>query len=157
MPQMALKLLLLAWLCTGEALAAGQSLAIGDAWIREAPPGAAVLAGYLRLDNPGDKALVIEAFHSQDFERIELHRTIVEDGVARMLHVDRLAVPPGDSVSLEPGGMHLMLFNPARPLRQDDRVVFSVELAGESSLRFEAVVKRVSGDDSRQHHHHHHH
>jgi len=152
-----LKLMLLTCLCTGEVWAAGPSLAVGDAWIREAPPGVAVLAGYLRLDNRGDKALVVEAIRSQDFERIELHRTVVEEGVARMLPVDRLEIPPGGSVSLEPGGMHLMLFNPGRPLRQDDRVAFSVELADNACQRFEAVVKRVSGDESLQHHQHHHH
>ncbi len=157
MQTLSLKLLLLLCLCTGEVWAAGSSLAVAEAWIREAPPGSTVLAGYLRLDNPGDEALVVDTFRSQDFERIELHRTVVEGGVARMLPVERLEIPPGGSVSLEPGGMHLMLFNPARPLRQDDRVVISVELADAARRRFEAVVKRVSGDDSRQHHQHHHH
>ena len=154
MKTLVLKFLLLACLCTGEVLAAEASLAIGDAWIREAPPGATVLAGYLRLDNRGDKTLVIGTIRSEDFERIELHRTVVDEGIARMVPVERLEILPGDSVSLEPGGMHLMLFNPARSLRQDDRVVFSVELAEDACQRFEAVVKRGSGDDAHHHHHH---
>ena len=156
MKALALKFLLLACLCSGKVMAAGPSLAISDAWIREAPPGATVLAGYLRLANTGDKALVISAIRSQDFERIELHRTVVEEGIARMLPVERLEIPPGDSISLEPGGMHLMLFNPARSLRQDDRVVFSVELAGDACQRFESVVMRGTDVDAHQHHNHHH-
>jgi len=157
MKGLTLKLLLGLNLFAGQAWATDPAIAIRDAWIRGAPPGAAVLAGYLQLDNRTGGSLVVSTFHSPDFDRIELHRTVVEQGVARMLHVERLEIPPGETVSLEPGGMHLMLFSPVRSLRQDDRVVFGVELADGRSQTFEATVRRDTGDDGHRHHHHHKH
>ena len=155
MKRLALKLLLPFCLFAAQAQATGPVIAVHDAWVREAPPGTSVLAGYLKLENHGTDTVNVDAIRSRDFERIELHRTVVELGVARMLPVESLTIAPGETVSLEPGGMHLMLFSPARPLRQDDRVSFSVELADGSSHPFEATVRRDAGDDSHQHHHHH--
>ena len=148
---------LLLCLCAITARAAESWIEIADAWVREAPPGATVLAGYLRVTNRSDAGLDIVAIHSEAFERIELHRTVIEDGLARMLPVERLEIAAGESVALAPGGMHLMLFSPVRPLREDDRVAFSLELADGRSHRFEALVRRESGDDAHRHHHHHQH
>jgi len=43
-----------------------------------------VLAGYLTLHNPGDRAVTVVGAESPDFERVEIHRTELRDGVARM-------------------------------------------------------------------------
>jgi copper(I)-binding protein len=53
--------------------------------------------------------------------------------------------------------MHLMLFGPGRPLHEDDRVEFSLQLANGNTHRFEARVRRESGVDAHRHHHHHQH
>ena len=88
---------LLLCLCAVAAPAAEPWIEITDAWIREAPPGATVLAGYLRATNRSDAGLDIVAIHSEVFERIELHRTVIEEGVARMLPVARLEIAAGES------------------------------------------------------------
>ena len=149
--------LLLAWLFSAAAAADETGLVARDAWIREAPPGASVLAGYLQLENRGPEALVLDTLSSRDFGRIELHRTLVEGGVARMLPVGQLEIAAGESIILEPGGMHLMLFSPGRPLQAGDRVDFSIQLANGASHAFEAMVRRSAADEAHQHHHHHHH
>jgi len=149
--------LLLAWLFTASVAAEHTGLLVRDAWIREAPPGASVLAGYLQLENRGPETLVLDTLSSRDFGRIELHRTLVEEGVARMQPVGQLEIAAGESVSLEPGGMHLMLFSPGRPLQAGDRVEFSIQLANGASHAFEATVRRGAADEADQHHHHHHH
>jgi copper(I)-binding protein len=149
--------LLLAWLFTAAAAADETGLVVRDAWIREAPPGASVLAGYLQLENRGPEALVVDTMSSRDFGRIELHRTLVEEGVARMLPVGHLEIAAGESVILEPGGMHLMLFNPGRPLQVGDGVDFSIQLANGVSHAFQATVRRGAADKAHQHHDHQHH
>lgn len=149
------RLLLLAWLFTAAVVADETGLVVREAWIREAPPGASVLAGYLQLENRGSEALVLDALSSRDFGRIELHRTLVEQGLARMLPVGQLEIPAGESVILEPGGMHLMLFNPGRPLLAGDRVDFSIQLVNGASHAFEATVRRGVADEAHQHHHQH--
>ena len=149
--------LLLALLFTAATVADETGLVVRDAWVREAPPGASVLAGYLQLENRGPERLVLDTLSSHDFGRIELHRTLVEEGVARMQPVGQLGIAAGESVSLEPGGMHLMLFNPGRPLQAGDRVKFSILLANGASHAFEATVRRGAADEAHQHHQHQHH
>lgn len=108
--------------CAGAAWAEppAQPLSAEDAWIREAPPGAAVMAGYVVLRNAGAQPIRCSAASGADFGAIEIHRTVVEDGRSRMLRGQVVEVPPGGSVQLAPGSYHLMLFRPQRPLAAGD-------------------------------------
>ncbi|PKM06061.1 MAG: hypothetical protein CVV14_13995 [Gammaproteobacteria bacterium HGW-Gammaproteobacteria-4] len=94
------------------------------AWIRIAPPGAMMLAGYLTLTNNGDAVAELESVHSDVFGSVELHRTEIVDGVSRMRAVPSLRIAPGESVQLQPGGMHLMLMQPAAQLGDPIAIVF---------------------------------
>lgn len=89
-----------------------------DGWIRLAPPGANANAGYLRLHNPTAVALRCDRASSTDFGAVELHRSVLEDGRSRMLREQIVEVPPHGEAQLQPGDYHLMLFRPARELRE---------------------------------------
>lgn len=91
-------------------------LALSQAWIRQAPPGAAVMAGFGKLVNNGRKPLTIAGFESADFGKVELHQSSMADGKMRMRRVDPLTLAPGQSVELAPGGYHLMLMQAKQPL-----------------------------------------
>jgi copper(I)-binding protein len=113
-------------------------LAVEHAWIREAPPGAMSVA-YAKLTNRGKDTLVLDGARSADFGGAGLHRTIVDDGVARMRE-GTLAIAPGASALLEPGGWHLMLFDPARPLKAGDTVMLALT-CGAGAREFPFPVK----------------
>lgn len=121
-----------AWACPG--------LEVADGWIREAPPGSTVTAGYARLRNAGKAALAVSGARSAAFEGAMLHRTVTEDGVSRMVHGGVLALAPGESKNLEPGGWHLMLVRPLRPLKAGERVTVALECGGAAS-EFPFTVK----------------
>ncbi len=134
---------------------ADSSLVITDPWVREAPPGADVLAAYMTIANPGANTATIIALSSPDFERIEIHRTLVEDGVARMVPVESLRIAAAERVVFEPGGMHLMLYNPKRQLREGDSVLLDLQQATAASIRVDVPVVKMNTDDDDDHHHHH--
>lgn len=136
---------------------ADSALMVTDPWIREAPPGVEVLAAYMVIANPGVDSVTITAIDSPDFTRIEVHRTLVEDGVARMVPVESLQIEAAERLALEPGGMHLMLYNPQRPLRAGDSTVFDLQHGAEASTRIEVPVVKMDADSDADHHHHHHH
>ena len=48
------------------------ALRVQDAWIRAAPPGVSVLAGYMTLVNDSDGDLIITAASSPSFRMIEM-------------------------------------------------------------------------------------
>jgi copper(I)-binding protein len=156
MKQTSIALGLLLALLFSLSAAADSALEVTDPWIREAPPGAKVLAAYLVIANQGDQAATITVITSPDFERIEIHRTLVEDGVARMVPVDSLQIAAAGRAVLEPGGMHLMLYSPRRLLREGDSVALDIQQSDAARIRINAPVVKMNAGDEDGHHHHHH-
>jgi len=112
-----------------------------------------VLAGYMVFSNSGDDTAVMTSIDSPDFSGAEIHQTVVEDGVARMQPLAGLEVPAGQQVALEPGGMHLMLFNPVRPLREGDEVTLQIHAAGGWQTSVKVPLVRYSAAEDNSHHH----
>jgi copper(I)-binding protein len=123
-----------------EVLRAG-GIAVSTPWARATPPGAKVGVGYLTLTSEGgdDRLLRVE---SPIADRVELHETTIEGGVARMRFLsDGARIPAGGSVVLGPGGMHLMLVGLKRPLEAPGRFAAKLvfEKAGEIEVTFEIL------------------
>ena len=146
----AIVLLLLSFLST---VMAGAAVDVETPWVREAPPASAVLAAYMVLKNTADTPRTITRIDSPDFRDAQIHRTVVEDGVAKMLPVEQLQLPASGSVTLEPGGLHLMLFDPQRPLRDGDTVILLIHDSDGDSITVHAPVVRKTGGHDHSHHH----
>jgi len=101
-----------------------------DAWMRESPPGVAMMAGYMALRNNTSRSQVLVTARSPDFETVMIHRTIVKDGMASMEHATQIEIAPNASLLFAPGGYHLMLLNPKRTLRAGSRVEVNLEFRG---------------------------
>jgi periplasmic copper chaperone A len=142
-----------AWLglCSGTLAAGG--ITVTGAWVAEAPPGVQVMAGYLKIVNDGAATAVLVGATSPDFERVELHRTVIRNGVARMLHESRLPIPAHAAVVFEPGGRHLMLIGPRRALKAGDRVPLTLQFADGAVLHSTAEVRSPLAASAGEHHH----
>jgi copper(I)-binding protein len=116
-------------------------LRVTDAWVRAMPAGVSATAGYLTIENRGREMRTLTAVTSAQFARVELHETRLEDGVARMRPVDRVALPPGGRVELAPGGLHLMLLDPVRALAAGERATLQLQLDDGWLLEVEAEVR----------------
>lgn len=141
------------------AAACGQQTAeqppvVSDAWIRGAPPTATVLAGYLRLA-AGNQPLQLTSARCEGFGATEIHRTVMQDGVAGMRAVERLEVGSGDTVEFAPGGYHLMLMRPVAVPEADASVACALLSDDGTEIPFVAVVRGAAAEDSEGHEHHH--
>ena len=105
-------------------------VSVQDAWIRETPPGVAMMAAYMALRNNASRSRVLVAASSSVFETVMIHRSIVKDGMASMEHAPQVELSPNASLLFAPGGYHLMLLNPKRTLRAGDRVDIYLEFRG---------------------------
>lgn len=110
-----------AWVAQTAPRAATQ-IGVSDAWIPQAPPGASMLAGYLTVKNNGDAPVSVLAAESDRFRTVSVHQTVIENGVARMRELHSLEIAPGQEVKFAPGGMHLMLMQPRKPINPGDRI-----------------------------------
>lgn len=118
-------------------------LTIEDPWIREAPPNARVLAAYLTIHNNSDKPVHITAATSPAFGSSMMHATVEDNGVSRMVHLDELEIPPGGSVSFEPGGKHIMLFDPEKRFKAGDKVPLVLHMDNGICNFFDATVRKT--------------
>jgi copper(I)-binding protein len=117
-------------------------VSVHDAWVRETPPGMTMMAGYMELRNNTSRPQVLVAASSSGFETVMIHRTIVKDGMAGMVHASQIELAPNASLSFAPGGYHLMLMNPKRTLRAGDPVVIKLEFRGGLVLPVAFQVRR---------------
>ncbi len=78
--------------------------------------GGSVSAAYMTIANPGDAPVRLVAAAAPVAAVVEIHETIVENEVARMQPVEGILVPAGESVTLAPGGLHIMLVDLLRDL-----------------------------------------
>ncbi len=138
---------LIALLCSvpGFSVAADDAFAVRNAWVREAPPGAEVLAAYFEIENRTAAERRLVAASSRDAERIEIHTVTLDNGVARMKPIPALALPAGGVVALRPGGYHLMLHKPRRALTEGATVAIELRFDAGAPLTIRAPVRRAHG------------
>jgi copper(I)-binding protein len=137
----------------GTASAQTATVTVEDPWVREGPPSMAMLAGFMIVHNEGKEARSITAAEGPDFDHVELHRSIMKDGMARMIPQKSIPIPPGGAVALKPGDYHLMLMQPKRRLVAGDMTEITLILDDGTKLSVNAPVKKSDG--GMMHHHHH--
>ena len=132
-------LIFAAMLLAGQVQAAGL-LKVERAWIRTAPPGAAMLAGYAVLHNGGDAPVIVHGASSPDFGSVSLHETIEVDAVERMQPIEQVEVAPGTSVTFAPGGKHFMLMRPSHSMASGAAVTVHLETNDSNGVDASFVV-----------------
>ncbi len=70
-------------------------LEIDDYWLRAAPPNSMMQAAYIKLTNNSEQDIVLTGAYSPAFKMTEIHKTVVTDGVARMVHQPDLIIKKG--------------------------------------------------------------
>jgi periplasmic copper chaperone A len=126
-------------------------------WVREAPPGANVMAAYGTFCNDGKEAVTLAAASSVDFDRIEMHMTIESESSITMERFANLVIGSRDCVSFTPGGRHFMLLDPARALHSGDTVMFTLVFANGAEMDIAFPVRHAEEILEEQHNHGGHH
>lgn len=107
---------------------ASGAVTASNAWVRAADEGRPMSAGYVSLCNGLEEADRLVSATFENASATELHATSVsEDGVASMNAIEGLDLPVGESVSLAPGGAHIMLIGLAGPLAKGDDAAITLE------------------------------
>jgi copper(I)-binding protein len=113
-------------------------------------------AGYMTITNTGndpDRLLEVRA----DFPRVTLHGTETDaQGVTRMIPVEGIEIAPGETVTLAPGGMHVMFMGlDGDPFEEGERIPATLvfERAGEIAVEF-WVEPRNGGMTGHEEHDH---
>ncbi len=115
------------------------TLTIESPWMRATPGGATVAGGYLRITNGGAEPDRLVAASIPLAARGEVHEMSVEAGIMKMRPVEGgIAIPPGGTVELKPGGYHLMFMDLSAGLKEGETVPtrLTFERAGSVTVPF---------------------
>lgn len=105
-------------------------------------------AGYMAISNEGAAADRLIGVESAAAQKSMLHTTETSaDGVARMVHLEALEIPAGDTVVLEPGGMHVMLMGLTQTMKEGDMVPATLIFEHAGRVEVEFMVDPSEGVD----------
>lgn len=121
--------------------AAADTLHSDDLWLRESVPGTENGAGFGTLTNKSDEDIVVVSASSAAAADVEIHEHAHVNGQMRMQKIDALTIPAGQSVTLRPGGYHLMLMQLKAPLQVDEQHIIALRLSTGEQVEFEVTVK----------------
>jgi len=133
-------------------------LRVSDPWSRALPPVSPTGAAYFTIHNRGDTADRLVSVETPLAGHAELHEHVHEDGLMKMQKLDGLSVAPGEQVSFEPGGYHVMLFNLKQPLVAGTPYPLTLQFEQAGSLQVEVEVREPAAAAETHHsggHHHH--
>ncbi len=116
------------------------AVTVGNAWSRATSASAGTGGVYLSLSATAAADRVTGA-SSPVAERAELHETVNENGVMKMLPVPALAVEPGRPVTMKPGGLHIMLMGLKQPLRRGERFPLSLTFEKSAPVTVSVIVE----------------
>jgi len=115
-------------------------LEITGAFARATLPGAPVGGGFVVITNNSDDDDRLIAASSKAAGMMQLHNMRMEGDVMKMYRMaDGVPVPAHSTVTLEPGGMHIMFMELAGPLEEGSTVDVDLtfEKAGSITVPFE--------------------
>lgn len=94
-----------------------------------------------QLTNTGQDTITLVGAACPDAASATVHTTIIVEGKKAIRNVDAYNIPPGGSVRMATGGMHLMLSDLKRPLKAGDQTNITLKFKGGAEYAFRAVVK----------------
>jgi hypothetical protein len=130
------------------------NLSVTDAWARATMPGQKVSGAYMQLQSDADARLVSAS--SPAVPRVEVHEMKMDGDVMRMSEVKSIELPKGKTVSLEPGGYHIMLMNLTKPIAAGEVIPLTlvVESGGKRQTIEVKAEARAPGSGAMPHHVH---
>ena len=129
---------------TVAAVHAEQGVVVTGAWVRATTGSAtpSMTGAFMVLRNDGDADVVLVRARTKVARMTQLHEMSMVDGKATMHEVSGgIRVPAGGSVTLQPGGYHVMLMKLARPLPAGEEVPLTLTFSDGTSQTVTAPVK----------------
>jgi len=134
-------------------------ITIEGQWARTSPAMASMGAAYMDITSSEGDQLVGVSVPASIAARAEIHEMVPADmdhsmdesmddgemdmdmGAMVMQQIMALDLPAGETVSLEPGGYHVMLIDLAEPLAEGDTFNVTLDFAEADDVTVEVVVR----------------
>lgn len=120
------------------------SIQISQPWARATPKGASSGAAYMTVTNSGTTAARLSCLSSDAAAKCQIHEMTMENGVMKMRPVKGgLEIKPGETVTLKPGGFHVMLVDLKEPLQQGKTVEATLKVDNGGTVQVEFPIAAI--------------
>ncbi len=137
--------------------AAAADVEAKSVWARGTVPAQMMSGVFMELGSKGGGTLV--GASTPVAEEAEVHEMRLEGGVMKMRAAPRLALPAGKTVTLKPGGYHIMLMGLKQQLKAGDSIPVTLTIEGPDkkveSVTVNAEVRALNDVGGSGHDHQH--
>ena len=132
------------FLLSGCAAPAAEGVEVREPWMRPAAQGGngAVYFGIRSSD-----ADEIVGVTSEVAEAVEMHESTMSGDVMEMRQVHSVALPAGEEVLFEPGGLHVMLIGLKRELKTGDEIQVTLQFKNAQDMELHVPVREGPGSE----------
>lgn len=129
------------------------AIVVSDAEVPESPAENMAAAYFTILnDTDTDDALIEVAVDGAG--GADLHRTeVTDDGLSRMISLERVGLPAGETITFEPGGLHVMIDEPPA-LTVGETITITLTFENAAEQKIDARIVEPGADDHHDHHDH---
>jgi hypothetical protein len=119
-------------------------LKITQPWARATPKGASTGAAYMTITNTGSKAERLSCGSTNVAGKCQIHEMSMSNGVMKMRPVEGgLEIKPGQTVTLKPGGYHVMFEGLNAPLKAGSTVEATLTSSGGASAKVDFPIAAI--------------
>jgi periplasmic copper chaperone A len=120
------------------------SLEITQPWARATPKDASAGAAYMTVTNTGTTPERLSCVSSDAAAQCQIHEMSMDNGVMKMRPVEGgLPIKPGETVTLKPGGFHVMLVNLKAPLQQGKSLEATFKVDAGETVQVEFPIAAI--------------
>src|SRR5579863_4416483 len=117
---------------------------ISQPWARATPKGASSAAAYMMLTNNGKTPDRVSCVSSDASAECQIHSMTMDNGVMVMRPVEGgLEIKPGETVTLKPGGFHMMLLNLKHPLEQGNSLQATLKFDSAGTVQVDYPIAGI--------------
>jgi copper(I)-binding protein len=130
-----------------HAVVTAGALQITGAFSRATLPNAPVGAGYITIINTGTTDDTLVSATSPVAGITQIHEMKLEGDVMKMTELpDGIVIPAGQTVTLAPGGLHIMFMELTQPLVEGTLVPVTLTFATAGTVEIELEVGTINAD-----------
>jgi copper(I)-binding protein len=121
-----------------------QGIKVVDAWAKASLAGTTNGAAFVTLSNQSGEADRIVAAETSVAAKAKLHTHLMDDGIMRMRPLAAVELESGETATMAPGGLHVMLLGLTEPLKESKSFPLTLFLERSGPVHVEVMVKAAN-------------
>ena len=117
---------------------------IENSRIRLMPPSMPISAGYFLISNNTNKDIILTKVSSDRFKSVEMHNTIKDGDIMKMVKQNSVIVPANSKLEFKPMSYHLMLIKPNKVVLEGDEIDVTFTLSSGKLISAVFKVKKMN-------------